>query len=153
MPRGGARPGAGRKPGGATKKDLSEAAIAILNDAPFLEPEGGDGFSTLQPLDIMLAMSRNLARMSSKLIERSTDDNPELSRTDRRELQSQSLRFALLAHKCASDAAPYVHGRMPQAPPPAVGDDANDRLPLTRLGSDPISTELAQNMEKWRPRT
>lgn len=153
MPRGGARPGAGRKPGGKTKKELSEAALAILSEAPFLEPSGGDDFSALQPLDIMLSMSRNLARMSSKLIERSTDENPELTRTDRRELQSESLRFALLAHKCASDAAPYVHGRMPQAPPPTPGDEANDRLPLTRLGSDPISAELRQNMERWKPRT
>jgi hypothetical protein len=153
MPRGGARPGAGAKKGRRKTAQLGERALEVLTDAgaAYLPKDEPDPFAGMLPLDVMLSMMRSLARVSTELMERGEAARKEgtISRQDALDVQTAALRYAMLSHKCAVDAAPYMHPRRPPAVPP---DDPETPANLP-AGTDPVGIELAAEMRNWTIRT
>lgn len=153
MPRGGARPGAGAKKGRRKTAQLGERALEVLTDAgaAYLPKGETDPFATMQPLDVMLSMMRSLARFSTELMERgeAARKDGSISRQDAHDVQTAALRYAMLSHKCAVDAAPYMH---PRRPPAVPADETPDPANLP-AGADPLAIELGAEMQKWSPRT
>lgn len=94
--RGGARKGAGRKPGSATKKtrEIADKAAA----------EG------ITPLEVMLDNMRFAHSESSSLLAKLLE-NPQVVPDDFNSLK-ELLRFRGMAQEAAKDAAPYIHPRL-----------------------------------------
>jgi hypothetical protein len=86
MPRGGARPGAGRKPGSRNKLTLGRAVLLRKQLAKRLV-SGRAHLGELTPLDVMLTTMRTLAAQ-------------------------EEWEFQLLACQLAKEAAPYFHPRL-----------------------------------------
>jgi hypothetical protein len=119
MPRGGKRPGAGRKPGAATKK-TREIANRVIRGEP-IEPsaEAKAGVPNT-PLEVMLANMRHafaVALDAEKILGALSpadlvgDDPQEQFKFLLAEVK-KTVDLRQVAQECARDAAPFVHARL-----------------------------------------
>ena len=123
MPRGGARPGAGRKPGAVAKISNETRAKLVAN----LEKEGKP-----TPLEVMAENMGDLFGKSKTILtmlEKWAAEREEGDKTPL-DLYREWLRLIELSQKCAVDLAPYMHAKLAAVAPPAEspngqpGDDA-----------------------------
>jgi hypothetical protein len=108
MPRGGKRPGAGRKPGIPTRKTVTRRLIA--------EQAAAKGVT---PLDVMLDNMRDAyaqARQAEQTLPSQILDINTMSPKDAFDAVHAAVRrvidFRRIAEQCASDAAPFIHPRL-----------------------------------------
>jgi hypothetical protein len=105
VPRGGARQGAGRKPGQMTKMTLAIAEEALKRG--------------VTPLEVMLDNMRFAHEGVVSLLKRIEDD--EGHSVDLKVLK-ELLRLRQISAKWAKAAAPYVHSRLKPVQPKAPSD-------------------------------
>jgi hypothetical protein len=113
VPRGGARQGAGRKPGQMTKKTRAIAEEAFKRG--------------VTPLEVMLDNMRFAHEGVDSLLKRIEDDNGHPVDL---EALKELLRLRQMSEKWAEAAAPYVHPRLTPVDPRAAGGKTGDSIPL-----------------------
>ena len=108
MPRGGRRPGAGRKPGAITRKTIARRLIA--------EQAAARGVT---PLDVMLDNMRDAyaqALQAEQALPSCVPDIHAMAPKDAFDAVLAAVRrvidFRRIAEQCASDAAPFIHPRL-----------------------------------------
>ena len=111
MPRGGARPGAGRK-NGSPNKATQERQRTIAE-------------SGATPLDVMIENMRFAHERGEEVLAKILETEDGANVDSLKEL----LRFRELAQGCAKDAAPYVHPRLNAVE--HTGKDGKDLIPET----------------------
>jgi hypothetical protein len=129
MPRGGARPGGGRRKGSVNRRTKMLRALA----AEALE-------SGVTPLEVMLENMRFFHAEAEQLLARITSglDRGEPS-GDLLQLLAKLRHFRLEAQRCAVDAAPYLHPRLSAV---AVAGDG-ERAPIRTITDDMTVEEAA----------
>lgn len=128
---GGARPGAGRKPGSKTTKTKLLAAAAAA--------------AGITPIEVMLGNMRFYHDHAEKFTERMEIIANTMSDKDLRDPQNEKLMellklvnkvgdFRMKAQACAVDAAPYIHPRLTSI---AVKDERGDsKRPMLDITPD-----------------
>lgn len=149
MARGGARPGAGRPPGGKSphRRDLSAKALQILG-SPM--PKGfAEAYQSRQPLDVLLTSMRSHEAYSDALIEQiqTARADGDITPDDFHLLFTEAVRHRSLAQKAAIAAAPYIH---PCAEAATEEPPAPDALDITPNGIDRTVGNVFQAIDRFR---
>jgi hypothetical protein len=120
--RGGARKGAGRKPGGATKKTREVANKAA---------ETG-----LTPLEVMLDNMTFAHSEAHRMLSNLLQVGAEIP--DAFDQYKELLRFRGMAQECAKDAAPYIHPKLSAVE--VTGKDGGAVETITRIELVPLAS-------------
>lgn len=125
MPRGGARPGAGRKPGSVNKRTREIAERAI---------EQG-----LSPIEVMADNMRFFHEEAREIVRKITSSAERTGGVDDLAADfKEGLRFREMSQRAARDLAPYLHPRLcaieqansqeAKDPEPYISEEAKDRF-------------------------
>ncbi len=125
MPRGGSRPGAGRKPGSANKR-TREVAERVIQEG-------------LSPIEVMADNMRFFHAEAYEIVRKITSAAECKGGVDDLAADfKEALRFREMSQKAARDLAPYLHPRLcaieqansqeAKDPEPYISEEAKDRF-------------------------